>query len=144
MSDLSEEEVEQVSTAIEENSDNDIKHQPVVEDLQNPTEENFQMEKISEITGFAVNDLQRMNQIKVKVEVQLGQTKMPIEEILKLQNGSIVELNYLAGEPVDIVTNNKVIAKAEVVVIEDSFGIKISKIVGTADKLKIAGKPIVK
>jgi flagellar motor switch protein FliN/FliY len=60
---------------------------------------------------------------------------MPIKEILDLGPGSIVELDKLAGEPVDILVNNKLIAKGEVVVIDESFGVRITDIVSKMERI---------
>lgn len=81
--------------------------------------------------------IQRMYDIKVDLEVVLGSTKMRLNDILKFTSGSVVELNKLAGEPVDVIANHKLIAKGEIVVIEDNFGVKILEIVGGQQKLQI-------
>ena len=81
-----------------------------------------------------------MYDVKVNVEVILGTTRMTLEDILKLQSGSIVELNKLAGEPVDVIANGKIIARAEVVVIDDNFGVKILEIIGSRNKFATADK----
>ena len=97
----------------------------------------MQLEEIANAADLPPNELKRMHDIKVNVEVLLGTAKMPLEEILKLQPGSTVELNRLAGEPVDIFANDQLIARAEVVVVDDSFGVKILEIAGTVQKLKV-------
>jgi flagellar motor switch protein FliN/FliY len=73
--------------------------------------------------------------IPLKVTVELGRTKLPIKEILDLGAGSIVELDKLAGEPVDILVNGKLIAKGEVVVIDESFGVRITDIVSKMERI---------
>jgi flagellar motor switch protein FliN len=75
--------------------------------------------------------IERMFDVKVKVEVILGSTRKTLEDILKLQAGCVIELNKLAGEPVEILANGKTIAKAEIVVVDDNFGVKIIEIVGS-------------
>ena len=59
-----------------------------------------------------------------------------VSEILELTSGSIIELDKLAGEPVDVLVNNKLIAKGEVVVIEENFGVRVTDIVSKADRIK--------
>lgn len=66
--------------------------------------------------------------IPLEIVVELGRTKKKISEVLELTSGSIVELDKLAGEPVDVYVNNKLIAKGEVVVIEEHFGVRIKEI----------------
>ncbi|MDF2550449.1 MAG: chemotaxis protein CheC [Chlamydiales bacterium] len=99
-----------------------------------------QLEEIAEAAEVEPKDLERLYDIKVKVEVILGSTRMPLENILKLHPGSVVELNKLAGEAVDILANGKLIAKAEVVVIEENFGIKVLEIIGAKQKLSLAAR----
>ena len=73
--------------------------------------------------------------VPLELTVELGRTKMQIKEILDLGAGSIVELDKLAGEPVDVLVNGKLIAKGEVVVIDESFGIRITNIVSQMERL---------
>ncbi|GGK13691.1 flagellar motor switch phosphatase FliY [Caldalkalibacillus thermarum] len=74
--------------------------------------------------------------IPLQVTVELGRTKRTIKEILELSPGSILELDKLAGEPVDILINNKPIAKGEVVVIEENFGVRVTDILSQRDRLQ--------
>ncbi len=74
--------------------------------------------------------------IPLKVTVELGRTKKQIKEILELSQGSIIELDKLAGEPVDILVNNKLIAKGEVVVIDENFGVRVTDIVSQWDRIQ--------
>jgi flagellar motor switch protein FliN len=67
--------------------------------------------------------------IPLEVVVELGRTKKKISEVLELTSGSIVELDKMAGEPVDVYVNNKLVAKGEVVVIEEHFGVRIKEII---------------
>lgn len=74
--------------------------------------------------------------IPLKVTVELGRTQKQIKEILELSQGSIIELDKLAGEPVDILVNNKLIAKGEVVVIDENFGVRVTDIVSQWDRMQ--------
>ena len=67
--------------------------------------------------------------VPLEVTVELGRANKSIKEILEFSPGTIIELNKLAGEPVDVLVNGKLIAKGEVVVIEESFGIRITEII---------------
>ncbi len=73
--------------------------------------------------------------VTLQVSVELGRTKMNIEEILHLGPGSVVELDKLAGEPVDVLVNDKMIAKGEVVVLDDRFGVRITDVLSPAQRL---------
>ena len=100
----------------------------------------MQLEELAAATNLPPLELQRMADIKVKVEVFLGSTRLPLEKILEFHPGKIVELDRLAGEPVDLYANGRHIARAEVVIINDNFGVKILEITGTVQKLKVIEK----
>jgi flagellar motor switch protein FliN/FliY len=74
--------------------------------------------------------------IPLKVTVELGRTQKVIKDILELSQGSIIELDKLAGEPVDILVNNKLIAKGEVVVIDENFGVRVTDIINQWDRIQ--------
>ena len=78
--------------------------------------------------------LHRLQDVPVELTVEIGRTHMTIAETLKLGPGSIVSLNRLAGEPVDLLVNGKLIARGEVVVIDEEFGLRITDIVSAADR----------
>lgn len=69
--------------------------------------------------------------VKVKVTVQLGSCQLPMREVLELAAGTVIQLNQHANDPVGLYVNDKLIAYGEVVVVEDSFGIKITELVGS-------------
>ena len=66
--------------------------------------------------------------VPVEISVELGSCRMPMREVLQIAAGSVIQLDKVADEPVDIFVNRKLIAKGEVVVVEDRFGIKITEI----------------
>ncbi|MBN1500405.1 MAG: flagellar motor switch protein FliN [Spirochaetes bacterium] len=77
--------------------------------------------------------------VMLSLTVELGRTKMLVKDILGLGEGSIIELEKLAGEPVDLLVNNKLIAKGEVVVIDENFGVRVTDIVSPSDRLHKIG-----
>ncbi|WP_138414817.1 flagellar motor switch phosphatase FliY [Aquibacillus sediminis] len=81
-------------------------------------------------------NLDMLLDIPLNVTVELGRTQKSVKDILEMSSGSIIELDKLAGEPVDIHVNNKLIAKGEVVVIEENFGVRVTDIVSQSDRLK--------
>ncbi|GGM21445.1 flagellar motor switch phosphatase FliY [Paraliobacillus quinghaiensis] len=81
-------------------------------------------------------NLDMLMDIPLQVTVELGRTKRTVKDILELSSGSIIELDKLAGEPVDIHVNNKLIAQGEVVVIDENFGVRVTDIVSQSDRLK--------
>ncbi|MFY0542778.1 flagellar motor switch phosphatase FliY [Brevibacillus sp. H7] len=89
--------------------------------------------------AMALPDEQNLNlllDIPLQVTVELGRTKKLIKEILELSAGSIIQLDKLAGEPVDILVNNKLIAKGEVVVIDENFGVRVTDIISQWDRVQ--------
>ncbi|MDF7647161.1 flagellar motor switch protein FliN [Pantoea sp. Acro-805] len=82
-----------------------------------------------------VEDLSLIMDIPVKMSVELGRTKMTIKELLRLSQGSVVALDGLAGEPLDILINGYLIAQGEVVVVSDKFGIRITEIITPSERM---------
>lgn len=75
------------------------------------------------------DELQRLHNVPVELAVEIGRTRMTIGETLALGPGSIVSLNRLAGEPVDLLVNGRPIARGEVVVVDEEFGLRVTEIV---------------
>ncbi|WP_420489251.1 flagellar motor switch protein FliN [Neobacillus niacini] len=94
--------------------------------------EQFQFTELeSDDFGQSLNEKMNLDlllDIPLEIVVELGRTKKKISEVLELTSGSIVELDKMAGEPVDVYVNNKLIAKGEVIVIEEHFGVRIKEI----------------
>ncbi|MDI2589250.1 flagellar motor switch phosphatase FliY [Psychrobacillus sp. NEAU-3TGS] len=91
-----------------------------------------------EAPSLTQNESRNLNlllDIPLQVTVELGRTKRTVKDILELTSGSIIELDKLAGEPVDILVNNRHIAKGEVVVIDENFGVRITDILSQADRI---------
>jgi len=84
----------------------------------------------------SVNDIQMVLDIPVQLTVELGRTKVPIKYILQLAQGSIVELDALAGEPMDVLVNGYLIAQGEVVVVNEKFGIRLTDIVTPSERMR--------
>ncbi len=93
-----------------------------------------QLQPVS-ITENEARNLNMLFDIPLNVTVELGRTKRSVKEILELTTGSILELDKLAGEPVEILINSKLIAKGEVVVIDENFGVRVTDIVSKSDRL---------
>jgi len=87
------------------------------------------------MTQSESRNLNMLLDIPLQVTVELGRTKHSVKDILQLSTGSIIELDKLAGEPVDILVNSRLIAKGEVVVIDENFGVRITDIVSQAARL---------
>jgi flagellar motor switch protein FliN/FliY len=90
-------------------------------------------------TGLAEggnNDLDLILDIPVALTVELGRTKIPIKHILQLAQGSVIELDALAGEPMDVLVNGCLIAQGEVVVVNEKFGIRLTDIVTPSERMR--------
>lgn len=88
----------------------------------------------------AANNLDLILDIPVQLNVELGRTKIAIRNLLQLAQGSVVELDGLAGQPMDVLVNGCLIAQGEVVVVNDKFGIRLTDIISPAERLRRLNK----
>jgi len=82
------------------------------------------------------NDIEMLMDIPVQLTVELGRTRIPIKHILQLAQGSVIELDALAGEPMDVLVNGCLIAQGEVVVVNEKFGIRLTDIVTPSERMR--------
>lgn len=94
--------------------------------------ENLREEKKESTAGRDINFLL---DIPVELTVQLGTTKMLIKELLQLGQGSVIELEKLAGEPMEVYANSRLVARGEAVVVNEKFGIKLTDIISPSERL---------
>jgi len=78
--------------------------------------------------------------IPLRVAVELGRTKILVQDLLKLHKGSVVELSKIAGEPLEILVNDRVVARGEVIVVNEKFGIRLTDIVSHAQRIRQLGE----
>ncbi|ARJ43239.1 flagellar motor switch protein FliN [Pantoea alhagi] len=90
----------------------------------------------SKDVGGSLQDIDLIMDIPVKLTVELGRTKMTIKELLRLAQGSVVALEGLAGEPLDILINGYLIAQGEVVVVNDKYGVRITDIITPSERMR--------
>jgi flagellar motor switch protein FliN/FliY len=81
-------------------------------------------------------DLDMVMDIPVTISMEIGRTKISIRNLLQLSQGSVVELDRLAGEPMDVLVNDTLIAHGEVVVVNDKFGIRLTDVISAAERIK--------
>lgn len=81
-------------------------------------------------------NLQLILDIPLKLSVELGRTKMPVSELLNLTQGSVIELNKLAGEPMEVMVNDKLIARGEAVVVNEKFGVRLTDVISPAERVE--------
>ena len=94
-----------------------------------------QLQEISpDIISSKASSIDLLMDVSLEVTIELGRTVMSVKEILSLGVGSVIELDRMSGDPVDILVNGKLIAKGEVVVIEDNLGVRITSIVSPSER----------
>jgi flagellar motor switch protein FliN/FliY len=87
-------------------------------------------------SNAARNDIELVLDIPVQLSVELGRTRVPIKNILQLAQGSVIELDGLAGEPLDVMVNGCLIAQGEVVVVGERFGIRLTDIITPSERIR--------
>ncbi|MBI2679542.1 MAG: flagellar motor switch protein FliN [Candidatus Solibacter usitatus] len=85
--------------------------------------------------------LELLMDLELPVNVSFGKTQMPLQQVLKWTTGSIIELENIVNDPVDIVINHCVIARGEVVVVEGNYGVRVQEIVSRAQRLQTSAEP---
>ncbi|MGD2184594.1 MAG: flagellar motor switch protein FliN [Desulfobacterales bacterium] len=112
---------------------------PSGEDKQSADEErkNSDRSKVGDdaATGSSVN-MDFLLDIPLEISVELGRTKMLINELLKLGQGSVVELSKLAGETLEILANQKLVARGEVVVVNEKYGVRLTEIISPIERIE--------
>jgi len=102
---------------------------------QMPEDVGFEELKSDKKERAGAKDIDFLLDIPLAVTVQLGMTRMLIRDLLQLGQGSVVELDKLAGEPMEIMVNNKLVARGEVVVVNEKFGVRLTDIISPAERL---------
>ena len=92
--------------------------------------------KLPSLENFTGSNIEILLDVPLEVSVELGRTKIVIKDLVQLGPGSIIELDKLIGEPVDLLVNDNLIARGEVVVFDENFGIRITDIVTPAQRLR--------
>ncbi|MBF0540864.1 MAG: flagellar motor switch protein FliN [Nitrospirae bacterium] len=101
----------------------------------NPLEPSFD-ELDGDKKSAPARDIKFLLDVPLTVTVEIGKTRMLINDLLQLGQGSVIELNKLAGDPMEILVNGKLIARGEVVVVNEKFGIRLTDIVSPEERLK--------
>ncbi len=87
-------------------------------------------------SGNRDRNLKLILDIPLRVTVEIGRTKMPVSELLNLTQGSVIELSKLAGEPMEVFVNDKLIARGEAVVVNEKFGVRLTDIISTSERIE--------
>jgi flagellar motor switch protein FliN/FliY len=100
------------------------------------TEDKTMDDKAAKMEGDAPSRrLELLLDVPLDLSVELGRTRMSIQDLLSLGPGSVVELDKIAGEPLDILVNSRLVARGEVVVVNDKFGVRITDIVSPSERI---------
>jgi len=89
----------------------------------------FMPDLSAEVLGQTGQSIDLLGDVELNVKVELGRCHMPVEEVLRLAEGSVVELDKLAGDPVDVLVNERLVARGEVLVLNDTFCVRVNEIV---------------
>ncbi len=125
-----EKKVEEPKTGSEEGVVKKEDQQAEVENTQTKSKE------VVEPSSSAVNNLRVLENIEVRLTVEVGNTEIAIKDLLRLNEGSVVELDRLAGDPLDILANGTKIAKGEVVMVGEKFGIRFTEVVAPEEMVQ--------
>lgn len=91
---------------------------------------------VTTVPAGSPRNLEMILDIPLQVRVELGRTKMLINDLLQLGQGSVIELTKLVGEPLEVLVNNKLIARGEVVVVNEKFGVRLTDIISTTERIE--------
>jgi len=84
----------------------------------------------------AIHDMDMIMDLPVRVMIELGRTKMPLGDLMSVQNGGVIELDVEAGEPLNLLVNGCLIAQGEVVIVDDRYGIRLTDIISPSERLR--------
>ena len=111
-----------------------------VEDVQAPEIEevapNGKPDKMAGIPDTSHRNLSLIMDIPLRVAVELGRTKMVVNDLLNLGQGSVIELSKLAGEPMEVLVNDKLVARGEAVVVNEKFGVRLTDIISPSERVE--------
>jgi flagellar motor switch protein FliN/FliY len=100
------------------------------ETAHNPTAQDFQVSHPGNINADVLQN------ISVSLSIEVGRAQIKIKDLMRLTQGSVVELDRIAGEPLDLLVNNTVVAQGEVVLVNDRYGIRLTRVVPSTERLK--------
>jgi flagellar motor switch protein FliN/FliY len=109
---------------------NETPEQEPEDDSLSPTSEEFQVSQPGNINPEVLQN------ISVNLSIEVGRTSIKIKDLMRLTQGSVVELDRIAGEPLDLLVNDTVVAQGEVVLVNDRYGIRLTRVVPSTDRLK--------
>jgi len=127
---------EQASTSSEPVTTPESNHQSIASDTLTASTPVFEEFSKDNVLNNAKNDIDIILDIPVQLTVELGRTRIAIRNLLQLAQGSIVELDGMAGEPMDVLVNGCLIAQGEIVVVNEKFGIRLTDIITPSERIR--------
>jgi flagellar motor switch protein FliN/FliY len=100
------------------------------------TKKSQKADKMAGIPDTSHRNLTLIMDIPLRVAVELGRTKMVVNDLLNLGQGSVIELNKLAGEPMEVLVNDKLVARGEAVVVNEKFGVRLTDIISPSERVE--------
>jgi flagellar motor switch protein FliN/FliY len=118
-----------------------LEEEPAPQEADSPEIEPVSESKVSppREKSEKLSNMELLLDIPLEITAELGRTRMIINDLLQLGQGSVIELNKLAGEPLEILVNHKLIARGEVVVVNEKFGIRLTDIISPLERIKQLG-----
>ncbi len=124
-------------------AEQEVRETPVTEEATVETEAAMEDTSLEEMTAndgeVPMRSLDFILDLPLKVSVELGRTKMLVNDLLQLAQGSIIELEKMAGDPLEILVNEKLVARGEVVSVNDKFGIRVTDIISPTERIEQLG-----
>lgn len=112
-----------------------------MQQIENPSSDDLthwgkEQKLLADTTKPVIHDMDMVMNLPVKVMIELGRTKMPLGDLMSVQNGGVIELDVEAGEPLNLVVNGCLIAQGEVVIVNDRYGIRLTDIISPSERLR--------
>jgi flagellar motor switch protein FliN/FliY len=108
----------------------------LLQESESPAGKSSQEAKKSASSGNIDPNLKMILDIPLRVTVELGRTKMSVKDLVNLGQGAVIELNKIAGEPLEVFVNDKLIARGEAVVVNEKFGVRLTDIISTKERVE--------
>jgi len=123
-----------------QDQDQNLQENGQIESKESAASERVEHERINDLfeeaEGGESLSLELILDIPLTISVEIGRTEMPIQRLLQLTQGAVIELDKMVGEPMDVLVNGTLIAQGEVVVIDDQFGIRLTQIVSPSERIR--------
>lgn len=125
----------ETETGTENEESNQVDNEPSSEAEEDSSEENQKSDDLSSSHSGQINSDVLQN-IPVTISVEVGRTSLKIRDLMRLTQGSVVELDRIAGEPLDLLVNDTLVAQGEIVLVNERYGVRLTSVIPAADRVK--------